>query len=205
MYPVFFILYKGKDVKRKMHFKKLALTMPEESLNALYKEVDIVSRNRQTDLAESNIRYILKEIEDGQSVVDIGCSKGYLLNRIRQRYANASLEGLDLENQLIDKRIHFTRGSITALPFADNAFDIVICTHTIEHIVSVDLAIQELVRIAKKKLIVVTPCQKYFYFTLDGHVQFFYRQEDLLRHFALPSFTCIKLDGDWVYVGRKSQ
>src|SRR4029077_4764136 len=89
MYPVFFILYKGKDVKRIMHFKTLAHTLPEHDVNSLYKEVDIISRKRKTDLAESNIRQVLNEIQDGQTILDVGCGKGYLLSRIRQVYPNS--------------------------------------------------------------------------------------------------------------------
>src|SRR4030095_4959646 len=84
MYPIFFILYKGKDIKRKMHFKLLAYTIPENKLNELYKEIDVVSRNRETDLAKSNVKFILNYIEDGQSILDAGCGKGYLLNKIKQ-------------------------------------------------------------------------------------------------------------------------
>jgi SAM-dependent methyltransferase len=204
MYPAFFILYKGKDIRRKMHFKTLAYTLPENELNALYKEVDAVSRNRKTDLAESNIKYILNSIQDGQSVMDAGCGKGYLLNRIKQAYPQARLYGLDLENHLEYEGIHFTPGTVTALPFPDNHFDIVICTHTIEHIISLDKAVEELIRITRRKLIIVTPCQRYFYYTIDGHVNFFYTKEDLLRHFPFKSFACKKLDLDWIYTGEKS-
>jgi SAM-dependent methyltransferase len=205
MYPLFFILYKGKDIRRKMHFKTLAHTLPENDQNALYAEVDAVSRNRKTDLAESNIKYILRSIRDGQSILDAGCGKGYLLNRIKQVFPEAQLHGLDLENHLGYAGILFTPGTVTRLPFPDNHFDVVICTHTIEHIISLDQAIGELIRITRGKLIIVTPCQRYFYYTLDGHVNFFYRQEELVRHFPFRSFTCIKLDLDWIYMAEKSQ
>ena len=204
MYPIFLILYRRRDVKRIMNFKSLANTLPENELNVLYKEVDVVSRRRKTDLAESNIKYILTQIREGQAVIDVGCSKGYLLDRIRQSYPSTSLNGYDLENHLEYEGIPFTGGTITALPFPDNHFDIVICTHTIEHIPSLDKAIRELIRITRIKLIVVTPCQKYFYYTIDGHVNFFYKEEELLLHFPLKSFICKKLDMDWIYIGDKN-
>lgn len=204
MYPVFFILYKGRDIKRKMHFKTLAYSLPEHDMNALYNEVDIISRNRKTDLTESNIKYVLNCIGDGQTILDAGCGKGYLLSRIKQAYPNSMPEGLDLNNQLEYEGIRFTSGSLTSLPFPDNAFDIVICTHTIEHIIPIDKAIAELSRITRRKLIVITPCQRYFYYTLDGHINFFYKKEELIRHFSFNKFVCLKLDGDWIYAGEKS-
>jgi ubiquinone/menaquinone biosynthesis C-methylase UbiE len=182
-----------------MNFKSLACALPENELNTFYKEVDPISRNRKTDLAESNIAFILNHIENGQSVIDVGCSKGYLLSRIRQAHPKNILKGFDLENNLEYEGISFTPGTITSIPFPDDHFDIVICTHTIEHIIQLDKAILELIRITRKKLIVVTPCQKYFYFTLDGHVNFFYKEEEeLLCHFPLKTFVCKKLDMDWI-------
>jgi SAM-dependent methyltransferase len=203
MYPVFFVLYKGKDIKRRMHFKTLAYTLPENDVNELYKEVDVISRNRKTDLTESNIKYVLNSVGDGQTVLDAGCGKGYLLSRIKHACPNSCLDGLDLENHLDYSGIAFTHGTLTSLPFADNAFDIVICTHTIEHIIPLEKAIAELIRVTRKKLIVVTPCQRYYYYTLDGHVNFFYKKEELIRHFPFKTFDCKKLDGDWVYTGEK--
>ena len=176
MYPVFFILFKGRDLKRIMHFKTLVYSLPEQDANALYKEVDVISRNRKTDLVESNIKFVLSCITDGQSVLDVGCGKGYLLNRIKQICPRSPLDGLDLENHLEYPGISFTSGTVTSLPYPDNAVDIVICTHTIEHIIPLKKAISELIRVSRMKLILVTPCQRYYYYTLDGHVNFFYNE-----------------------------
>jgi ubiquinone/menaquinone biosynthesis C-methylase UbiE len=204
MYPFFFILYRGKNIKRRMHFKTLAYSMSEKELNNFYSEADLISRNRDTDLSESNIKYIIKSIpSDVRTLVDVGCGKGFLLSRIHQIRPEISLHGVDLENHLRHDNIHFTKGSITCLPFPNNHFDLVICTHTIEHIVLLSEAIKELIRITGKRLIVVTPCQRYFYFTFDGHVNFFYKSAELLRHFSLDSFQCKKLDMDWIYLGDK--
>jgi len=205
MYPIFWVIYKGKDVRRKMHFKSLVQSMSDDEANAFYNEVDAISRVRETDLAESNIRCILDNLGPGHhSIADIGCGKGYLLQRIRQAYPEASLLGCDVENRLAYGDIPFARGSVTALPFADNQFDVVICTHTVEHILPLQQAMNELVRIAKHRLIIVTPCQRYYYYTLDGHVNFFRHRSDLLRWLPLQKYVCNKLDMDWVYIGDKT-
>ena len=52
-------------------------------------------------------------------------------------------------------------GDVRQLPFPDKSFDIVTCTHTIEHIINLKQAIDELKRVARKQLIIVTPCQRY--------------------------------------------
>jgi hypothetical protein len=80
---------------------------------------------------------------------------------------------------------------------------VVICTHTIEHIIPLQQAVNELMRITRQQLIIVTPCQRYFYYTLDGHINFFYRKEELLRYLPWKNYLCRKLDSDWVYIGYK--
>ncbi|MBS1563543.1 MAG: class I SAM-dependent methyltransferase [Bacteroidetes bacterium] len=204
MYPFFFILYRGKNVRRRMHFKTLVRTMSPEQADAFYEEVDIVSRHRLTDLAESNIQYILKSLPAGAvTIADIGCGKGYLLHRIQNHRKDVSLTGVDVENRLGYDQVAFTKGSVTRLPFADNHFDVVICTHTIEHILPLEQAMQELLRITKKRLIIVTPCQRAFYYTFDGHVNFFRHRWELLRHLPLEKHECLRLDMDWIYIGDK--
>lgn len=204
MYPIFYIVYRGKEVSRKMHFKSLVTAMGEDEANAFYNEVDAISRSRKTDLAESNIRCILENLgPEGQRIADIGCGKGYLLHRIAEAYPGASLLGVDFENRLEYDNIPFAQGSVTKLPFADNQFDVVICTHTIEHILPLGQAIKELLRITRRRLIIVTPCQRYFYYTLDGHVNFFRQRWELLRWLPLEKYACRKLDMDWVYIGDK--
>jgi ubiquinone/menaquinone biosynthesis C-methylase UbiE len=204
MYPFFFVLYKGRDIYRKMHFKSLAYTMSENELNNFYKEVNAISRNRKTDLSESNIKYIIENIPgDTKTIVDIGCGKGFLLDRIHKVRSEAVLFGLDIENQLKYPGIHFIKGSINHLPFPDNHFDVVLCSHTIEHIIQLSEAIKELVRVTRNRLIVVTPCQRYFYYTIDGHLHFFHKAGPLLHHFPLKNLQCKKLNMDWICIGDK--
>ena len=204
MYPVFFILYKGRDIKRKMHFKTLAYSLPEHDMNALYKEVDIISRKRKTDLTESNIKYVLNMHWRWPNYSGCRMWERIFIEQNKTGLSKFRPEGLDLNNQLEYAGITFhPSGSLTSLPFADNAFDIVICTHTIEHIIPLDKAIGELSGYTKE-----TDCcyslSTLFYYTLDGHVNFFYKKEELIHHFSFNKFECIKLDGDWIYAGEKS-
>ncbi len=204
MYPIFYIVYKGRDIRRKMNFKSIAYSLSEEEYNAFYNEIDAISGRRNTDLSASNIRYILAMIPaDSRSILDVGCGKGFLLDRIGRLLPDAELSGLDVENRLRYEGIGFTSGSVTRLPFPDKHFDTVICTHTVEHIIPIQQAVDELIRVTKRQLIVVTPCQRYFYYTLDGHMHFFYKAEELLRYFRGRGLAdgCVKLGMDWVYLG----
>ena len=125
------------------------------------------------------------------------------MNEIAKRKKNKELHGYDLKQPEGELKFEFTTGNIEKLPFEDNSFDVVLCNHTIEHLLNVDVCVQELIRITKKKLVVVTPCQRYFYYTLDEHVNFYPYQEKLSSVIPLTNFECKKIQGDLMYVGKK--
>jgi SAM-dependent methyltransferase len=202
MYPFYFFAYRGKNIKQVMHFKTLVRLFTKEEYDRFYSELNSISRNRSTDLTEKQVWFILNSIDkDTRSILDVGCGKGYLLERIKKEHPQLKLSGIDVVNTIRDKDVQFYTGDITTMPFADNAFDTVICTHTIEHILDLQTAIKQLERVAAKQLIIVTPCQRYFYYTLDEHVNFFPEEEMLTSLFSYSKYTCEKIDLDWVYVG----
>jgi SAM-dependent methyltransferase len=205
MYPFYFFAYRGKNIKKVMNFKSLVRSFTPDEYSKFYSELNSISRNRKTDLTEKQVRFILKNISiDTKSILDVGCGKGYLLERIKKEYPAIGLAGTDVVGQPTVSDIDFCPGNITALPFADEAFDTVICTHTIEHILDLPLAIKELERVSQKQLIIVTPCQRYFYYTLDEHINFFPEKEMLTSLFSSQYFICEKIDFDWVYIGYKT-
>lgn len=204
MFPFYFVLYRGRGIKAKMNYKSLVYAMSEKDRNDFAEEIDLISRRRKTDLSENNITHILRSIQrDSRSVVDIGCGKGYLLNRIKEARPDILLFGSDMSNKVQFGGIEFLRGSITDLPYENEQFDTVICTHTIEHIIDLKKAIDELIRITRKQLIIVTPWQRYFYHSFDSHVHFFYVDAELLHYLPFTKYTCFKMNMDWVYIGYK--
>ena len=88
--------------------------------------------------------------------------------------------------------------TIESLPFADDSFDVVTCSHTLEHILEPGRAVAELKRVARRLLFVVVPCQRYFYYTLDEHVNFYPHRHLLQAELDAFDADCRKLHGDWL-------
>lgn len=205
MYPFFYVGSRGNNVSQIMNFKSLVHNFSEEEYIRFYSQLNSVSRRRKTDISNSNLNFLLKNIDkNSQHILDVGCGNGYLLTRIKKENPDVKLTGFDVVNKMdLTNGINFFQGNITSMPFKDNEFDTVICTHTIEHILHLETSINELVRITKNQLIIVTPCQRYFYYTLDEHINFFQKKEMLTSLFPFVKFACQKINFDWVYVGYK--
>jgi ubiquinone/menaquinone biosynthesis C-methylase UbiE len=210
MYPFYLFAYRGKNIKEVMQFKTKVYTYSSEEYSDFYNGLNTISRNRATDLNQACIDFILDKIDPtANTLVDIGCGGGYLLNKIHERHPSIALTGFDLKEPEKHEVFDFVHGNVERLPFEDHSIDVVVCCHTVEHLIKLDLCISELIRITRKQLFIVTPCQRYFYYTLDEHVNFFPQKESLTSKIPLTEFTCEKLQGDWAYLGtpsnRKSQ
>lgn len=200
MYPIFYYWFKGQYISEIMDFKKKVYSFTPAEYSDFYKKISNRADDRPTDMNMESIDHIIDKLDVNlNTLLDVGCGRGFLLSQIRQK-KNFDLTGCEIHNGLKDPDIKFKSGFVEQLPFPDKSFDIVICTHTIEHIIDLERAINELKRVAKKQLIIVTPRQKYYYYTLDLHVNFFPIAESLCHTIGIENFTCKDIGGDWVYV-----
>lgn len=119
---------------------------------------------------EANYRaQLLSELEitDGDSVLEVSCGTGSNLFYLSSRYRNLTLYGLDISwgmlkvcqrilqrNRLQATLIH---GQAEALPFQDNAFDVVFHVGGINFFSDKQKAIQEMIRVSKpgRKIVVI--------------------------------------------------
>ena len=186
MYPLFYIWFKGKNVRRFMEFKSVFHNLSEEEFSKYYEDYDYIAV-RETDLSNNSIDFIIKSLGDNKqvSIADIGCGSGYVLKQISD-HGFTNLLGVDLVARSNYENIPTTTGNIEALPFPDNHFDIVICSHTLEHVLDLPKAISELKRVAKHKLIVTVPRQRYYRYTFDLHIHFFPQISFLLKYLDVP-------------------
>ncbi len=202
MYPAFYYWYQGEYISEIMEFQKTAYKMTPEEFAQFYAKVKNRAYERPTDMNQASIELIVSKLSpDASTLLDVGCGRGYFLKVLSEK-TNLSLTGCDMRYALPKElNAKFVEGYAETLPFADDSFDIVTCTHTIEHIINLDKVISELKRVAKKQLIIVTPRQKHYFYTLDMHLNFFPFEEKLTHAIGLKDYTIYDVEGDWVYFG----
>jgi ubiquinone/menaquinone biosynthesis C-methylase UbiE len=205
MYPFYLFAYRGRNIREVMQFKSKVYAYSPEQYASFYNNLNTISRNRATDMNAACIDFILNSIDPTAiNIIDIGCGSGYLLGKIAQKFPAIKRTGFDIKVATGNETFNYFHGNIEKLPFEDNAFDVVMCSHTIEHLLQLETCISELKRITKKQLFIVTPCQRFFYYTLDEHVNFFPFKEKLTSILPFENFECHKLQGDWAYLGTKN-
>lgn len=182
-----------------MEFKEKLPYMDENEINSYYTILADTFIKRKTDLNEKSIEKILQNLS-GARILDAAAGKGYLAEKIKEKNPEKEVVALDIVlHDEIDKAITCVQGTLTDLPFADKAFDTVICTHALEHIKDVKTAVSELRRICKQRLIVVVPRQREYKYTFDLHINFFPYKYNVEALFEKRGKLCL-VDNDWLYI-----
>lgn len=84
---------------------------------------------------------ILSEIETENwcDLLDAGCGTGAVISLLKEKYSDKNYTGIDLSPKMIEvaKRknsgVNFICGDCEELPFADNSFDVAICSQSFHH------------------------------------------------------------------------
>ena len=195
----------GLDLKKCRQLRKNIPHLTPEGLSAFYNDYPRIQG--ETD---NSSRCILEVIDNvaGNSLCDVGCGTGHLLERIRQECTLDTLVGVDFSEH--DEwaalgHIQFHQHDIMELPFSDGQFDTVVSTHTLEHVLDIASAIKELRRICAKKLIIVVPRERESIWSVNPHFYYFPYDHSFLKHILpLPERWSIKrIQRDYVYIEEK--
>lgn len=209
MWPFYVAAYRTLNVQELMRFKTRVYSMTPSEYEDFYAKLgNSVSRNRITDLNEACTRWIIERLPSDKdiSILDVGAGNGYLLSRLSGASAEASLTGVDLAppGPYLPKRVSHVHAALPDLPFEAESFRAVTCTHVLEHVLDVRKSITELLRVTKERLYVVVPRQRYYFYTLDEHVNFYPQVEPLVRLFEPYKVQHELVGGDWALMIDKS-
>ena len=99
-------------------------------------------------------------IQDGWTMLDIGCGGGATLRRLLKRSKGAKVYGIDISEEsvvkakkvnidVLDKKVFIAQGSAENLPYADGMFDLVTAVETVYFWPRLPHCLQEVRRVLK--------------------------------------------------------
>lgn len=198
-------MFWGRHIDKLAKFRERAPFLTADEYELLYREHPRVHKG--TDNSAACIAKIIADVT-GESVCDVGCGTGVLLSRIKAAKPGVKrLTGVDfvVDDAAALPGIDYVAAKIEALPFEDGAFDTVICTHVIEHVLEYRQSIAELRRIARKRLIIVVPREREYRYSFNPHFNFFPYTHSFLRavHPVPPVYECVDIGRDIYYCEEK--
>lgn len=181
-------------------FKDKAFGLTALEYSDVYRRVAPVVIDRETDLNRPCTEQIRRSIS-GTTVLEAGAGRGYLSGLLSEKFKVTATDIIVRDNvRERHPRVSFQEANVESLPFTDDSFDTVVCTHTLEHVQNLPAAVRELRRIAKHRLIIVVPRQRPYKHSFDLHIHFFPYAWSLQSQFGYRDGTRIELLGDWFYV-----
>lgn len=149
--------------------KLLVIMAGEKSITDNYRKY--TSKNPiQRFLINKFFKTLLKEAErlKPQSILDVGCGEGFVLEKFRENKIGKELVGIDFSERAIQigRKLHpslsLRPGTAYHIPFKANSFDLVICSEVLEHLQYPEKAMAELERVTKKYCIISVPHEPWF-------------------------------------------
>ena len=95
-------------------------------------------------------------------VLEVGVGEGEVSSRLAERWPGVEMVGLDLPDDELAAHwsggpFHPLFGDVGRLPFLDDAFDLVLAIEVLEHVRFPELALAELARVARSRVVVSVP------------------------------------------------
>jgi SAM-dependent methyltransferase len=145
------------------------------------------------------------------TILDAGCGTGSLAKEVKKKYPNINLYAIDIDPNILSiakkkgykQEIHFSKASITKLPFPSNHFDVVYSSLVIHHLPTKlkQEALNEIKRVLKKEgkfFLIDLGKPKHWIFTPVLWFAYYFEEANDNYHGKLPlmmknaGFTSIK-------------
>ena len=190
----------GKQSREFIDFKQRAFDMTPEEFSDFYRRISGSEVHGATDLNEACANAILETVR-GRRVLEVGCGRGWLAERMARVASEVTASDIVLSDAVRAlPGIEVRTAPAEALPWPDDSFDVVVSTHTLEHVQDLPAALAELRRVAKEQLVVVVPKERPYRYSFNPHLHFFpYPWSWQAVAGAVPEARLEDL-GDWFYV-----
>jgi ubiquinone/menaquinone biosynthesis C-methylase UbiE len=117
------------------------------------------SRGDKDDTRDFLVGSACLENKSSPRIIDICCGTGSVILAFKERYPESEAVGYDFSPGMLSKarekdvsgRVKFVEGDAAALPFADDSFDVVTCSHALYELKgeSRELALREMKRVVR--------------------------------------------------------
>lgn len=159
--------------------------------------VDFPRCNRGSDCTDTMLNAAASLVL-GKRVLDIGCGSGHFIKKLAQN--STECIGID-PNQVNEKGENWQilKGLVEDFDFQKLSFDTVVSFKTLEHIPAPKNILQSWRKLARHRIILVLPCQRYRRYVYDGHINFFPDEFQLRNQLGLSEQAIVKkIDYDWL-------
>lgn len=146
-------------------------------------------------------RYLQYFPTDVETVLDVGCGLGELIWILKNN--GYAVEGCDFDNVCIEK----AKTIVNKVKYADvqklsdyyqtNSFDLITCTHLLEHLPSPYEALTEIRKVTKKYVVLAVPNARYITFDERETHLFSWNSTTLKNFIEHAGFKIISLSYDW--------
>jgi len=159
----------------------------------------------QKEIRDIEWNALKKYITENASFLDVGCGAGDNLNRAKTEF-NCKVTGIDPSpgehgvgrfTESNDNNLKILQGSAENLPFENESFDIVFCSHVLEHVTNQTKSLAEIKRVTKNNgtIIIGMPTASmalialisHFLFTTHINIYFFLKsigRKDMIQRFV---------------------
>ena len=124
----------GKQAREFVDFKQRAFEMTPEEFSDFYRRISGSEVHGATDLNEACADAILETVR-GRRVLEVGCGRGWLAERMARVASEVTASDIVLSDAVRAlPGIEVRTAPAEALPWPDDSFDVVVSTHTLEHV-----------------------------------------------------------------------
>lgn len=200
----YLVKYFYRSDKTHETLKQNILKITNEEYNKYYENLPEI--HQDSDLSQKCIAEIISNLA-GTTVLDVGCGRGFLLEKISEYRPDLNLFGTEI---YFNDHLKKTAKKINAelykvdtnqLTTIGKTFDTVVCTHVLEHLLDIDNAIKNLMKLTKKRLIIIVPRERPYQYTFNGHLNFFPYEWSLINLIKPKNKYFIKdINRDFFYI-----